>query len=103
MRTRVVAGMQPRSSEALYPEAIRLEGQNISHAIEELEVAAQRGNVESYYKLGMIYILGQSVRRNIPLGLRYLAIAAQHGHIPSASQWRWRMALEGVLWSRAKF
>jgi hypothetical protein len=76
---------------------------NVTRGIDYLEKAANQGISEARYTLGMTFIQGSLVRRDIQRGLRYLAIAAKHGHAKSDSQWRWCMALEGVLWSRPKY
>ncbi len=67
-----------------------------------LEMAASSGDRSAYSLLGRAYEEGFSVRRSMSRALYYYAIAAAYGDKTSECRWRWLMALEGILWSRAR-
>lgn len=94
------ASLLPQLSHFLSSE--RSAHRDISHSIETIESAAQKGIRAARYLLGIIYENGLGVRRSIPHALYHYAIAAGQGHTASDQRWRWIMAFEGISWTRAR-
>ncbi len=87
--------------EAACAELARREPQGYECAFQLFGEAVTAGSMPARYRLGLMLMHGLGTRRNIPGALEHFAIAAAHGDTLAASRWRWLMALEGFLWSRA--
>lgn len=90
-----------RLHEAGCAELAGHDPQSLVRAFRLFEEAVAAGSMPARYRLGLMLMHGLGTRRNIPEALKHFGIAAAHGDALAESRWRWLMALEGFLWSRA--
>ncbi len=57
--------------------------------MEEIRLAAEQGDAEAQYQLGLIYIEGKGVKKDLKAGAAWLQKAADQKHIEALKKLSW--------------